>query len=196
MPFRIVLVKKPKHIWINSKAKPQKRGRKTEKPIDERQYESLKTKWNFLITNLSAKQLPAENARDLYSVSWQIELLFKCLKSECGLKNVKKYSTPAAVESFILAKLIYCVVSLGVFKILSSEETYGVSSMSWFRGVRYNRYRIIDLLLKKKLNELAQFFERIYLFRTKRKSRASKLSLEQVWESFAPVTPFGAKLWP
>lgn len=45
----------------------------------------LLCEWFVLVTNLPAARLTPDEALVLYRVRWQIELIFKCYKSECGL---------------------------------------------------------------------------------------------------------------
>ena len=137
------------------------------------------------------EQLPASEALDLYRIRWQIELLFKSLKSECGLKNIKKYSTKKAVEGFVLAKLIYCVVALGAFKAQASKATFETSLSSWYKGFRAIRFKVTEGLLNKTLEEVAQDLAKIYQERSQRSRGSYKLSLEQVWDNFAPGTDSG-----
>ena len=55
----------------------------------------------FLVTNLPRETVPAKDIVELYRLRWQIELLFKELKSYC---NLKKFSTQ---NGNIVITLIY-----------------------------------------------------------------------------------------
>ena len=63
-------------------------------------------------TNLSAEQAPAEMIPTLYSLRWQIELIFKTWKSGVGLTQVRHASTKDALLTFVYARLLYGVVML------------------------------------------------------------------------------------
>lgn len=45
-------------------------------------------KWSIFITNIPATMLTLSQVVLLYSVRWQIELLFKLCKSECALDRI------------------------------------------------------------------------------------------------------------
>jgi IS4 transposase len=49
-----------------------------------------KKRVGYLVTNLARETVPASDVVELYRLKWQIEWLFKELKSYC---NLKKFST-------------------------------------------------------------------------------------------------------
>ncbi|PCI62790.1 MAG: hypothetical protein COB35_02515 [Gammaproteobacteria bacterium] len=64
-----------------------------------------KKRIGYLVTNLPRMTVPAADIVELYRLRWQIELLFKELKSYC---NLKKFSTenPNIVKTLIYASFI------------------------------------------------------------------------------------------
>ena len=65
--------------------------------------------WTLLVTNIPNEWLPAEKVRDLYSLRWQIELLFKQLKS---VLCIQKTSTTKEdrFRCEVLGKLIVAIL--------------------------------------------------------------------------------------
>ena len=64
-----------------------------------------KKRVGFLVTNLPRETVPTNDIVELYRMRWQIELLFKELKSYC---NLKKFSTQ---NKNIVTTLIYLITT-------------------------------------------------------------------------------------
>jgi hypothetical protein len=71
-----------------------------------------------LITTVPKGRLSAARCMELYRLRWQIELLFKRLKSLCGLDRVPNYR-PDTIKSWIYAKLL---VALLIDRMSSSQR--------------------------------------------------------------------------
>ncbi len=76
-----------------------------------------KKRVGFLVTNLPRETVPATDIVGLYRLRWQIELLFKELKSYC---NLKKFSTQ---NKEIVATLIYGSIITVLLKRLLAYGT-------------------------------------------------------------------------
>jgi len=72
----------------------------------------------WLITNLTAEELSADEARSLYSLRWQIELFFKRLKSLLDLDELPTRDGPTA-RPWIWAKLL-----LAALAVLMADEVF------------------------------------------------------------------------
>jgi hypothetical protein len=81
----------------------------------------------WLVTNLDSAALPNDEASDLYRMRWQIELLFKRLKSQLGLDDLRSREGPTA-KAFIYAKLITAVLALRLSDHEESFSPYGYQS--------------------------------------------------------------------
>lgn len=71
-----------------------------------------------LLTTVNKARLSAARCMDLYRLRWQIELLFKRLKSLCGLDRVPNYR-PDTIKAWIYAKLL---VALLLDRMSSSQR--------------------------------------------------------------------------
>lgn len=67
-------------------------------------------KYHLYVTNLSVTDYSASDVAQLYRARWEVELLFKELKSTYNLDQIPT-SNPVAVEALILVALISLVVS-------------------------------------------------------------------------------------
>lgn len=70
--------------------------------------------WGLYITNVEAERLKAESVRLLYSLRWQIELVFKSWKSYHGLTQMRG-ERPERIECFVHGRLIMMVVMAFLF---------------------------------------------------------------------------------
>jgi hypothetical protein len=79
---------------------------------------NLEGKAVWLLTDLSPDELPRDQARDLYSRRWQIELYFKRLKSILDLDELPTRDGPS-VRPWIWAKLL-----LATLAVLMADERF------------------------------------------------------------------------
>lgn len=62
-----------------------------------------------VFTTVKGERLSAQRCLDLYRLRWQIELVFKRLKSICGMDRVPNYR-PDTIKSWIYAKLLVALL--------------------------------------------------------------------------------------
>jgi len=65
--------------------------------------------WNLYVTNIESEILPSSSLRILYSLRWQIELVFKSWKSYNGLTEIKGKRTER-IECFVYGRLILLTI--------------------------------------------------------------------------------------
>ena len=105
-------------------------------------------KYHLDVTNLSAGEYSASDIAQLYRARWEVELLFKELKSTYNLDQIPT-SNPVAVEALILVALISLVVSRVLLDLLreitdreaaldDSEESSRIPLRRWSRV--FSRY--------------------------------------------------------
>lgn len=89
----------------------------------------------YWVTNLSRKDYPAMSIIKLYSLRWQIELLFKEWKSHC---NLRKFNTRKAsiIEGLIWGSLLALLVKRHIG--FSVQRLKGVA-ISSFMGLKIRR---------------------------------------------------------
>lgn len=94
--------------------------------------------FNFYITNAPAEKLPTSSCRILYSIRWQIELVFKAWKSHLKLHKVLVKHRPERVLVTILAKLIFITITAKIIRMATA--LLWISShreISYFRALRH-----------------------------------------------------------
>lgn len=98
-------------------------------------------RFNVFITNASAAQIPKETVRLIYTIRWQIELLFKIWKSIFDIDKVKKMSI-FRFECYIYSKLIAILLTLHVHdrlgQFLWDEEEFELSPIKAARLIKKN----------------------------------------------------------
>lgn len=73
--------------------------------------------YHLYITNLPADRLPAEDVGIVYSLRWQIELLFKELKTHFRLEDMPSGKAPV-VEALLYSALLTMVVSRRILAVV------------------------------------------------------------------------------
>jgi IS4 transposase len=90
-------------------------------------------KYHASITNIPADRLDAEDIATLYSARWEIELIFKELKSRYGL-DVLPTSNPQVVEALLWVGILTLIVSRRVYLLVYSanlENAPRYTHMRW-----------------------------------------------------------------
>lgn len=83
---RLITVRLPEEVANQRRCKANQKAKSQRKQLSDKETELLA--WNIIITNTTKKQIPAEAACDLYRARWQIELIFKSLKSYLNIDKV------------------------------------------------------------------------------------------------------------
>jgi hypothetical protein len=82
-----------------------------------------KKRIGYFVTNLAIETVPASDVVELYRLRWQIELLFKELKSYCNLKKFSKSNKD------IVSTLIYASFIAVLLKRLMAYSTEALKSV-------------------------------------------------------------------
>ena len=103
---RICAIRKNKHLREQSKKRVRETCARKQKPVSK---ESLKAaEYVFVFTTLSSDEASAQDILDLYRGRWQIELVFKRLKSIIGLGHLPKQD-PQGAQAWLQGKL-FCAL--------------------------------------------------------------------------------------
>jgi putative transposase len=76
--------------------------------------------YHVYITNVPTDRLSAEDVRFSYSLRWQVELLFKSLKSHGHLDQLPS-SKPCVVECLIWAAVLAAIVNATLYRLVRDE---------------------------------------------------------------------------
>lgn len=97
------------------------------------------------ITNLAIEQASCATIRLLAAARWQVELIFKSLKSGLGIDRLKAASTACVVRSYVWAKLLGAALLLTAPRIIEHHAPQHLSFMRWIRSCRrLLRYSALD----------------------------------------------------
>ncbi len=105
--------------------------------------------WHSYITNLQRDEFSVDEIYELYRFRWEIEMIFKELKSEFDLGKISTKKNKV-IESQIYCCILKLVLSRQLFLILQinsaekSEQHY--SPLLWTRVFQENCYKILDLI--------------------------------------------------
>lgn len=108
-------------------------------------------KFHTYLTNLGPEVLSAEEVAQLYGCRWEIELVFKELKSQYALDRVNTKNRSVA-EAMIWASLLTLLVSRRTYNAmregLSGEERARYPPGRWAIAFREQSGRILDVVMK------------------------------------------------
>ena len=172
---RVVVVQLPQEVADRRRQKAQENASRKGRTLSPRHLELLG--WNLYITNVPAAMLPLPQVLVMYSVRWQIELIFKVWKSQCALDRVAGRHRERILTE-LYAKLIGVVVThflLAPFRSVERE----LSAVKVQHIVRRYALRVVLSLhaLEKLVMVLDQLITRCLksALKDKRRKRLSTL---------------------
>jgi len=130
----------PQEVADQRRRRAQETARRKGRTPSARHLELMN--WSLFITNVPATMLSLQQVVLLYSVRWQVELLFKLCKSECALDRVAGRRRER-VLSELYAKLIGVVVMhflLGPYRDHDRE----LSTVKSVRIIQHHVARLIE----------------------------------------------------
>jgi hypothetical protein len=138
--------------------------------------------WNIVITNVTKEQLSPEAVCDLYRARWQIELVFKALKSYL---NIDKIGTCGIhqLECLIYGRLIVAALIFSLYNSLYlSVEKKFARPLSILRFVKVFAIHANDIARRLQLTISNIYALKSYLIRISKKGlhdkRKRKTTLE------------------
>jgi hypothetical protein len=95
--------------------------------------EKTQARWNLFMTNLSVEQASVETLKALYAWRWQVELVWKALKSVLDIGSVKTATCEAVVLAYVWARLLYAVVMMIVRGLVQQTARQEIGVLCWYR---------------------------------------------------------------
>jgi Transposase DDE domain len=159
LPCRMVVVRVPQEVADERRRKARETARRKGRTPSARHLALMD--WTIYITNVPATRLTLRQVVILYSVRWQIELIFKLWKSECNLDRVAGRHRER-VLSELYAKLIGMVIMQFVLAPFRNGERE-LSVVKVVRLIQHHVRHVIEHLgdreqLAQVLQDLAQRF--------------------------------------
>jgi len=105
--------------------------------------------YHLYLTNIPPDRLKAEDVASMYGARWEIELLFKELKSVYAL-DVLPSSKPAVVESLIYVALLTLMASRRLLAVVRRRDPANAKRMTnlrWAEVFAAGAHRILDMVL-------------------------------------------------
>jgi hypothetical protein len=140
--------------------------------------------WTLLVTNVSDKNLPVQMAWHLYSLRWQIELIFKQLKSVFAIhqSHTRNFSR---LRCEIYGKLIFAVLIHRMHALINNLlwKTFQreLSFDKFFKRIQERAFAILHLLLlsvHKAIEYLSVEIQKVLKNCLKLQQRSRKTTLE------------------
>lgn len=181
---RLVCLKVSPEIAEERRRKLRKNSRK--KGRTPSQYHLLLADWTLMMTNVPTQWLPAEMVRHFYTLRWQIELLFKQLKTVlCIHKSNTGKENRLRCEIYgklIMAVLIHRVHSEINIRLWNNNKRE-LSIEKLYKRIQERSFIILDLLLSslhKAIEYLKNEISRLIKNCLKSKQRSRRTTLEML----------------
>lgn len=165
VPVRMILHKIPEGIARSNARKLKSDKQQKRKGITKQRLAFCRA--NAYITNLDAEKLPPDSARRVYSLRWQVEIVFKCWKSGFSLKQVPDIKIER-FECFFYGCLIRIIVTTRFFWMIKTrvwnKARIEISEIKAYKLMR-NRIEQLKMALIERQISLIRFTREIwYLF--------------------------------
>ena len=134
IPVRIILALADQATYEKRIRKTSKQARSTGNNVTEKF--KTRAKLNIIVTNVPIEILKSEDVRKIYSLRWQIELIFKTWKSlvtidEFNTNNIHRF------ESQLYGKLIWIILTITLFNWVQQQlKTYKNRLCSLWKFIR------------------------------------------------------------
>lgn len=119
--------------------------------------EIAQAKWNLIVTNLSDTQASADTLAKLYAIRWQIEILFKALKSGLCVDRIRAAGSVAVVKAYIWARLLAAALLMAARDFVGAKLHREIGILKWYRRTTAQLARIRALIQTKRWLALAKW---------------------------------------
>lgn len=146
LKIRLIAEKAPDGVANERRRKVRQKAKKRKKKyVPSARYLYL-LGWSLYITNTSKESLPTDAVRLVYTIRWQIELVFKAWKSYHGLTELRG-KRPERIECFIYGRLIMMVL-MSFFSGSMQRYLWQTKrrELSFLKAVKYFKSRAIKAL--------------------------------------------------
>jgi len=113
-------------------------------------YNREERKYHIYLTNIDNEKLDAKDITILYSARWEIELIFKELKSRYGI-DILPIENPNVVKALIWVGILTLIVSRRVYSLIYSnnlENAPRYTHLRWATVFAEKAHRLLDAVLK------------------------------------------------
>jgi hypothetical protein len=108
LPCRLIVLPVPQEVADRRRQKARKKSRCQKKTPNKETLALMD--WTIFVTNVPTEMLSMQQIAILYSVRWQIELVFKLWKSHCGLRRIAGFRRERVLVE-LYGKLIGAVIT-------------------------------------------------------------------------------------
>jgi len=159
LPCRMIVLRVPQEVADERRRKARETARRKGRTPSARHLALMD--WTIYITNVSATRLTLRQVVVIYSVRWQIELIFKLWKSECELDRVA-----GRHRERVLSELYAKLIGMVIMQFLLAPFRHGERELSVVKVVRIIQHHVRHVIehlgdreqLTQVLRDLAQRF--------------------------------------
>lgn len=90
-----------------------------------------RSRWLVFITSLPKATYSADQVFDLYRLRWQIELVFKTIKSHAGFAKLASYKRPEVLKVMLYLRLLQALFSIVAHREVQRREDDEVMLLKW-----------------------------------------------------------------
>ena len=120
IPVRLCVLRKTEEQTQKAIIKIKREANKQQRNIRERTLEYAK--YVLILTNISSKIMDLNEILNCYRMRWQVELIFKRLKSLLQLGHLPKHNDTSS-RAWLYGKLLICLLTEKLIRISKNEST-------------------------------------------------------------------------
>lgn len=169
--MRMIAEVMPDEIYEQRIRKAAKEAKKKKRNLSD-EYK-LRCRFNLFITNVDQRVLKTREVNYMYSLRWQIELIFKSWKSTFSIDQVKKMKKER-FECQLFAKLLLIIVSWNSYTMINNFVTTSLDKKATMFISYYKFCKIINLRLESFMLATIAKKQRLHKFITSLVCTATK----------------------
>ncbi|MED2838030.1 IS4 family transposase [Bacillus wiedmannii] len=190
LPARVIihrLTKEQTEKRLKEQAKKEKK-----KGITYKERSKRLSGINVYITNLSAENVPTEHIHDLYSLRWQIEILFKTWKSFFQIdkcKEIKKERLECHLYGQLISILLCSSTMFKMRQLLLDKKKKELSEYKSIYMIK-NYYLLFYEGLQQGIHELSKVLLRLFYLLEKNGRKSHRYKKKTVFDILGVVYDF------
>jgi len=168
-------------VYLNKESTYKSRLKRTKKNTKSigckvSKEQEIRSRLDIYITNTDQKMIKPENIKSIYSLRWQIELVFKAWKSLCKIDKIKKVKIHR-FECMLLAGLIWILANWKIFQFINKWFLDNVkdkmpSTWKFFKLTTMNKAKLRKIIFRNE--SITPWLELLLIISEKKLYRETK----------------------
>lgn len=196
-PCRLVCLRVNQQVANERRRRLKKQARKKKRTVSKRHL--ILCDWTLLITNVPEERLPLKMVRALYTLRWQIELLFKQLKSVLRIHQsdtANEHRLRCELYGKLIAAVLVHRVHAAANNLFWNSAKREISMDKFYKRIQEQAFHFARCFLVSLKHATDYFYgelDNLLKHSMKNQQRSRMTTLEMLETGFDPLPNFGKR---